>query len=323
MVGAGSIGERHLRCFLATGRSEVAVVEIRPELRDQMHQRYAAIALETVEAGLAWRPTAAVIATPAPSHVELARTFLEQEAHVLIEKPLALSMQGVPELEELARATRCRCGVAYVYRSHGALAAMRDFVNSGELGNAMQVVVVAGQHFPFYRPAYRETYYANRATGGGAIQDALTHLVNAVEWLVGPTDKLVADAAHRVLEGVEVEDTVGVLARNGRTLVSYALNQHQAPNELTITVACERGTAQCDYHANRWRSLTTPGGSWTERQAEPLERDQLFIRQANQFLDAVEGRGELPCPLADGVTTLRTNLAILRSVDEGGWQSVI
>ncbi len=66
-------------------------------------------------------------------------------------------------------------GVAYPYRAHPTLAAMRDAIASGRFGKPLEVVVVAGQHFPTYRPAYRDIYYRDRATGGGAIQDALTH----------------------------------------------------------------------------------------------------------------------------------------------------
>ena len=49
-------------------------------------------------------------------------------------------------------------------------------------------------------------------------------------------ERVVADAAHQVLEGVTVEDTVHLLARHGSVMASYSLNQHQAPNEITITV---------------------------------------------------------------------------------------
>ena len=52
---------------------------------------------------------------------------------------------------------------------------------------------------------FKLLYYNNRATGGGAVQDAMTHLLNIGEWIVGPVDKLVADIDHKVLEGVEVE----------------------------------------------------------------------------------------------------------------------
>src|SRR5690606_32808909 len=126
-------------------------------------------------------------------------------------------------------------GVAYVYRAHPALEEMRQAIASGRFGRPVELVAVLGQHFPFYRPAYRTIYYRDRATGGGAIQDALTHVLNAGEWLVGPITRLACDAEHLVLDGVDVEDTVHLLARHGRVMASYSLNQHQAPNESTIT----------------------------------------------------------------------------------------
>ncbi len=48
---------------------------------------------------------------------------------------------------------------------------------------------------------------------GGGNQNALTHLINAGEWLIGPVDRILADAAHQLLPGVDVEDTVHVIAR--------------------------------------------------------------------------------------------------------------
>ena len=59
-------------------------------------------------------------------------------------------------------------------------------IRSGRFGEPVQIVATCGQHFPHYRPAYRDTYYRDRRTGGGAVQDALTHIINAGEWLVGP-----------------------------------------------------------------------------------------------------------------------------------------
>jgi predicted dehydrogenase len=322
IVGAGSIGERHVRCFLATGRADVGFVEPRAEVRQAVAARYPAAPFETLEAAVeAFGPTAAVIATPAPLHVPLATTLAERGVHLLIEKPLSLSMPGVRELATAAEAKRAVVAVAYVYRAHPALAAMRAAVVAGEFGRPLELVAVAGQCFPFYRPAYRETYYARRESGGGAVQDALTHVLDAARWLVGPIDRIVADASHQAIADVDVEDTVHAIARHGPVLASYSLNQHQAPNELTLSVVCERGAARFEYHANRWRSMTTPGGAWNQHGIEaPLERDTLFTRQANAFLEAVEGTSPPLCPLAEGVDTLRATTALLRSLDAGGWQ---
>ena len=86
VIGAGSIGERHVRCFLATGRARVSFAELREEPRAEVAQRYpAARAFDSLEAALDARPTAAVIATPAPLHVPQATQLAERGVQVLIE----------------------------------------------------------------------------------------------------------------------------------------------------------------------------------------------------------------------------------------------
>ena len=278
IIGVGSIGERHLRCFGKTGRAEVELAETNPDLRRAVADRYGVSrAFDAIGPALENPPDVAVVATPAPSHVAIATELAGAGVHVLIEKPLSTSLGGLDRLREVVGSRGVVAGVAYVYRAHPLLRAMREAVLSGRFGRPVEIVVVSGQNFPTYRPAYRTIYYNGGATGGGAIQDALTHLVNAAEWLVGPADRVVADAAHMVLEGVSVEDTVHLLARHGGVLASYTLNQHQAPNETTLTVVCERGTARCEFHANRWRWMTEPGGNWHD---EPIDPPSDFRRES-------------------------------------------
>lgn len=322
VIGAGSIGERHLRCFLATGRAQVRFVEVQATLRQTIADRYGVAPFASLDDALVEPPSVAVIATPAPLHVPLATRLAEAGIHTLIEKPLSVGLEGIETLQRTVQERGVVAGLAYVYRASRVLTSMRQAIVDGRFGKPLELVATCGQHFPLYRPAYREIYYANRATGGGAIQDALTHIINAAEWLIGPVNRLVADAGHLALEGVTVEDTVHLLARHGATLASYALNQHQAQNESTITVNCERGTVRGEFHNNRWLWMHEPGGAWTEEAFGPQERDTPFIAQAHAFLDAVEGKAATLCPLAEGVQTLRVNLAALASVDQGTWQVV-
>ncbi len=322
VVGAGSIGERHVRCFAAKGRAELSVCEVNDTVRQAVAEEYAAAPFADYETALAARPDVVVVATPAHLHVEMATRAVEAGAHVLIEKPLGTTLDGVDALQQIVEARGTVLAVAYVSRCHPALAAMRAAIAAGTYGEPVEIVATSGQHFPLYRPAYREIYYTDRATGGGAVQDALTHTINTGQWLVGPIDRLVADLDHQVLEGVEVEDTVHVLARHGSVMGSYSLNQHQAPNETTITVVCTAGTVRFESHKSRWRWMREPGGSWTDEPVDVPERDTLFLRQAGAMLDAVE-HGERPlCSLCEARDTLRANLAILRSAERGTWQSL-
>lgn len=319
IVGAGSIGERHLRCFQATGRAELALCEANRELADRVAKTYSidSVTQDFADA-LRQPPDAVVICTPAPWHVPMAMQALTAGCHVLVEKPLSISLDGVDDLALLLRDRPLTLSIAYVYRAHPALQQMRSAIHSGDIGTIVQVVATCGQHFPLYRPAYREIYYKDRATGGGAVQDALTHVINAMEWLVGPTTQLVADCDHLVLEGVNVEDTVHVLTRHGGIMGCVSLNQHQAPNEMTLTVIGTRGAARFEMHTHQWSWMNTPGGSWQSSQLPVPERDTLFIRQAEAFLDAMTGASPA-CTLAEGVQTLKVNLAILESCTTRQW----
>jgi predicted dehydrogenase len=323
IVGVGSIGLRHLRCFLETGRVRASFCEIDPQLRTKVAAEYHIERhFADLDSALADRYDAAVVCTPAHLHIPMATKLAEAGIHLLLEKPLSTSLDGVETLRKLLGDKKILSAVAYVHRANPVLQGMRAALRSGRFGRPVEVVAVCGQHFPTYRPAYREIYYRNRATGGGAIQDAMTHILNAAEWLVGPIDRLTADAAHQVLDGVTVEDTVHVLTRHGGVMGSFSLNQYQAPGETTITVICERGTVRFEHHRCRWRWTVQPEEPWHDEPHETLRRDALFINQAQAFLDVLDGRAEPLCTFDEAAQTLKVNLAALDSADQGGWRMI-
>ena len=321
VVGTGSIGERHARCFGQTGRAEVHICEMNRERCDAVAERCAvASAHYDLDSAMANSYDVAAICVPANLHIPVAIQLGSAGTHLLIEKPLSTGFDRIDELQEVIRAQNLTVGIAYVLRCNPVLESLKATIHSGRFGRPVQIVSTSGQHFPKYRPAYREIYYTDHRTGGGAIQDAITHVMNAGEWIVGPVERLFADAQHQVLEGVNVEDTVHILTRQGEgVLGSYSLNQYQAPNEGALQIVCERGTARFVMHENRWLSMTEAGGTWTEEMKGDFERDDFFICQANRFLDAVAGKEPVRCTLEEAMQTLRVNLAALRCLDEGAW----
>jgi len=324
IVGAGSIGERHARCFSQTGRARAAIVETAAPRREAMAAQYGWNAYASLDAALdaeSW--STVVIATPANTHVDLTLRCLERGLPVLIEKPLAVQSAQVEPLLRYVRADSPAVGVAYVHRAHPAVAAGHEAVTSGRFGKPLQLVATLGQHFPTFRPAYASTYYARHDTGGGAIQDALTHTINTAEWLVGPITRLAADAQHLVLPHVEVEDTVHLMARHGAVMASYSQTQHQAHNEATVTVVCERGSVRIDLLNNRWRWQTDPKADWTDVPTPLNSRDAWFELQSHAWLNTVEGAAEPLCSLDEAYQTLLVNETALRSVrEDGAWLDV-
>ena len=328
VIGGGSIGERHVRCFQQTGRADVSLCEMREDLRNDVSERYdLSQSFSSLNEALQDATfDAAVICTPAHLHVPMALDLAAAGCGILIEKPLSTSPQGIDRLQETISSARLPVSVAYVLRQHPALQAIQKSVVDGRFGQPVQIVFTGGQHFPFYRPAYRDIYYTRHETGGGAIQDALTHMVNAAEWIVGPVTRLIADAEHCVLDGVDVEDTVHLMTRHRGTtsgvLGSFSLNQHQPPNESTLTVVCENGAVRYEAHHCRWLSCTEPDSEWNVEETFQIERDDLFVKQAEMFLDQLEGNAEAACTLDEALQTLRVNLAALESVKTGRWTEI-
>jgi len=322
IIGCGSIGERHLRCFLQSGRAKVIACDASPALLQRMADVYKVPTFADAAQAMAQPVDAVVICTPAHLHVPMALQAFKLGKHVLIEKPLSQSLASVDELLQAHAASGRQGAVAYVLHVFPFLAQARDFLRRGELGPVKHVTLTSGQPFHRLRPAhtvhYAKTYYRDRKMGGGAIQDALTHTANWVESVVGPTDSLICDCAHQVLPEVTVEDTVHISARHGDVLVNYTLNQFQAPNETTLQFNTATGSVKIEYHRQRWGVFRETDTDWTWHDAPVTERDAHFIAQANAFLDQIEGQPTRLCTIPAAVQTLRFNLAALASADAGG-----
>jgi predicted dehydrogenase len=330
LIGTGSIGERHLRCFQQLERCDaIAFCETHAPRRAEIAGRYgipANLAFPDLESALASGYfDAAVIATPAPTHIPIATRLAALGTHLLIEKPLSLTIDGIEALVEVVKEKNLTVAVGYVHRAHPAVEAMKEALDSGRFGRVLQIRTASGQAFATLRPAYRDVYFAKPELGGGAINDMITHFYNVGDWLAGPIRRVMTDADHQTLEGVTVEDTVHSLVRQGAdggVMGSYALNLYQHPNEVLITVVCEGGTLQAEYAKKRWSWMTEASGAWHHEAVEMPEVDVMYRRQNGAFLDAIDGKGSVLCTLEEAIRTLKVNLASHLSVKEGTWQIV-
>lgn len=318
IIGCGSIGERHLRAFLANEQLGVIAAEMNPELRERIGNAHGVETVTDYRDAID-RPevVAALVATPAPSHVAIATDCLEQKRHVLIEKPLSLDRTGLDRLIELRDTNHRAAAVAYVYHLIPAVVGARAFIHKGAFGPVLHASIACGQHFPTYRPAYREIYYARREAGGGAIQDALTHVVNATDWILGPADSVMADASHQCLDGVEVEDTVNVITRQGSALVSYQLNQFQSPNEIVFDFHSAAGTVRIEIQNERWGTFAHGAEAWTWHDTPVRDRDFMFEQQARAFVAAMNGQPNPLATLEEGIRAVAFNQACFESIEEG------
>ncbi len=314
VVGGGSIGERHLRCFQQSGAT-LALCDTNEARRKEIAHRYQVESFATLDEAVARHWDAAVICTPAHLHIEHALRLLPSVRGLLIEKPLATRAEDVARLIEAQQNKPIQ--IAYVFRVHPAVLAVRELIARGLLGDLRAVTVEGGQNYPSFRPSYRQLYYARYETGGGCIQDAATHMVDLVSCVTQARfDWVFCDAANQVLDGVEVDDTAHMVGRldGGRIMFSLAENQFMIPNQLRVSLHGSLGSAELKLPEGTYGLQRRGDHDWQWNGPVVGERDDLFRRQARAFLALLAGQGENSCSLDQALHTLHVNLAALESM---------
>ena len=318
IVGTGSIGERHARCFGQLADVEVSICEPNEPLRRRVAEAYAVRqALADYDQAPLEEFEAVVICTPAPLHIPMAIRALRAGCHVLCEKPLSTSLDGVDDLREAICASGRVFRVAYTWRRHPGMQWVKSQLAGGSIGRPSQATIVSGQDFAFFRPAYREIYYARHESGGGAIQDGATHMVDFLVWCLGPARSVSCEADHLALEGVRVEDTVSLTLRfqNSPAIATLVMNQFQKNNDLRVEVAGILGTVRFDIADERCSIFRD--GQWRHTPVPARDRDANYIDQAAAFFDAIDDRASNLCTLDEAVHVLRAVLGAMLSAREG------
>jgi predicted dehydrogenase len=141
VVGAGNWGKNLVSNF-AELEALAGVVEPNDALRAAVAEKYSAVALyQDLETALAVESTkAVVIATPAHTHYQLAMMAMQAGKDVFVEKPMTLTVQESVALAEYADNNKLILMVGHLLLYQPAVAWMRDYLASGEMGEVRRVV---------------------------------------------------------------------------------------------------------------------------------------------------------------------------------------
>ncbi|MEM9118920.1 MAG: Gfo/Idh/MocA family oxidoreductase [Cyanobacteria bacterium P01_F01_bin.56] len=139
VVGSGHWGKNLVRNFEELDCLS-GVVEIDATLQERMQLNHPKVPLyRSLEAALATDVTAIVLATPAPTHLELAMTALQAGKDVFIEKPMTLRALEARQLAEYAEAHERILMVGHLLLYQPAIAWMRNYLRSGQAGTVRHV----------------------------------------------------------------------------------------------------------------------------------------------------------------------------------------
>jgi predicted dehydrogenase len=240
LIGAGSISATHARAARAiSGVEVVAVYGANLEKVSHLGQQYGAAGYQDFEAFLAHRPMEMVIVgSPSGLHAQQGILAARQALHVLVEKPIATSVEQSAALIGACEKAGVKLGVIFQDRFKPQARLLKQLIEEGSLGR----ILLAEARVKWYRDP---EYYSKsrwRGTweldGGGALMNQGVHTVDLLLWLLGDVTRVHAWTAS-LRHSIATEDTALALLefRSGTlaTLLATTAAYPGYPRRIEIT----------------------------------------------------------------------------------------
>lgn len=318
IVSLGSIGQRHLRNLrMLKPQAEIGVLHLSGKVPQTLAPGVNC-AFSSLAAARAFSPTAAIVCSPATTHLEVAHALLTDGVPVLLEKPMAQSTAGLTELIALARSQSVALMTGYNLRFLPSLIKARELVGSGSIGEVLSVRAEVGQYLPDWRPQmpYQDSVSAQRALGGGVLLE-LSHEIDYIYWLFGMPSRVFAMGGHYSDLHLDVQDIVSLCLdyQNPRRLVTIHLDFLQRAACRTCKFIGAKGTLVWDGIAESIALYDSERHEWSrfEVPAQP-DKNSTYINELQYFLQMVQSKGYSAQDASQGYDVLRIVEAAAQSL---------
>ena len=290
VIGAGSIGSRHLRNLEQLGIERLLVCDPDPTQRERIQAaepRYKCY--PNIDDTLAEAPEAVIVASPSACHEEHTAAALARRCAVFVEKPLSYRLGRTEALAREADDNQIITLVACNMRFHPGPATVHRLLNDGAIGELISYRIHTGSYLPDWRPHqdFRQSYSASVETGG-AILDCI-HELDLALWYAGPARLIAAKRLPGRPIGLETDGLAEVLIQHETgALGSIHLNFIERDYRRSCVCIGTEGTLEWNFH----RSEVIQFGRGADAAiSHPLpdrwQTNDMYIDEMRHFLDCV------------------------------------
>ncbi len=341
----GKVARLHAKAFTSLEGAELAAVWGRdPAKREAFAAEFGLKAYADIaEMVRGAKLDAVIVASPHPQHREQAVAALEAGAHVLVEKPMAITVEDCDAMIAAAAKTGRKLGMISQRRFYPSVRRIRDAIDAGKIGAPAlgQAIILGWRDEAYYRSdPWRGSW---NGEGGGVLVNQASHQLDILQWFMGPVEEVSGYWANLNHPYIEVEDTaVASIRFAGGALGSVLLSNSQKPGIYAkvhihgrngasagvqtdggaMFIAGMSGVAEPPFN-DIW---TIPGeekllGAWKSQDAEFFGKiDATTYFHGLQFADFADAiRNDRPPSVdgAEGRKTVALFQAIYRSGREG------
>lgn len=245
------------------------------------------------------------IATPSGAHMKPSIKAAERGKHVLCEKPLEISLDRIDRMIAAHKKAGTYLGGIFNYRFHDTVKYVKEAVDSGRFGT----ITCASVFVPWWR---QESYYKDswhgtmKLDGGGALINQSIHMVDILQYLMGPVESLQAYTAN-LAHSIEAEDTAACVLRfrSGPLGIIYGTTASYPGQYRRLEITGTKGTIIQEENSFKvWHF------------ADQMEAD----KEIRSRFDIIEGEGGVSDPAALSFEPHAKNIAAFINSIENGLQ---
>jgi UDP-N-acetyl-2-amino-2-deoxyglucuronate dehydrogenase len=325
ILGGGNISSTH-----AEAAREIEGVEIAAVYGENLERAagiarsYGGVLYEEMDAFLNHQPMEMVaIGSPSGVHADQGIAAARRGLHVLVEKPIDVTVSQADRLILECERNRVKLGVFFQDRVKPDIVTLKRFLDGGKLGKP----ILVSAKVKWYRPP---EYYSNsrwRGTtdldGGGALINQGVHTVDLLLWLMGPVERVYAKAIT-ALHKIESEDTIvatlefasgaiGTLEAATSAYPGYSRRVELTGSEGTVILEHDRVIA-ADLHSPTEEFNSGAESDSNASANSPVVSDVRGHRLVIQdFLEAIRTNGVPRCDGREGRKSVELVCAIYES----------
>lgn len=333
LVGCGRVAPNHITAARQNALQIVAICDLDKAKAekfkaDQHLDESVKIYTSYVEMFAAEKLDLVAIATWSGEHAKIALEAIQRRIHVIIEKPIALSIQDANEIIEKAERYQVKVCTNHQNRFNPAIKAIYEAVKTGKLGR----LLYGTAHVRWYRGLEYYKQDAWRGTwkqDGGALMNQCIHDADLLRWMMGDEIKEVIaysdNLAHPYIEAEDIGIAIIKFANGSYGIFEGTTNVYPDGLEETLHIFGEQGTVKAGGMSVNQIEV------WNVKGEE--EKLQEIQKQCDENPENVYGFGHTPLykdmieaiekdrkPLVDGYAgkrALELILAIYQSAAEG------
>lgn len=314
LVGLGIMGQNHARVLSSLdGVDLVAVADPQGDTRKVLPDQHILTSIdEVISKGVDY----CVIAAPTAFHEEISMKLIDAGIHILIEKPIAHTVESAMRIEAAAKSKGIIGAVGHIERFNAALQQARTRIQAGELGEIYQISTRRLGPFP------------SRIADVGVVMDLATHDIDLTAWISDASYKSVS-AQSAIRSGRAHEDLVAIVAQLSNGIVANHLVNWLSPlKERKTIITGEKGTYVVDtlisdltFYANGTVSVSQDriahfkGVSQGDIHIFAYDKPEPLRLEHENYRDAVLGKDASIVTLSEGAKTVSVAGAAIESIN--------